>query len=39
MGKGFAIASAALTSLALFVAYKEIVGIEVIDISQASILA
>lgn len=39
IGKGFAIASAALTSLALFAAYKEIAGIEVIDISDAKILA
>jgi K(+)-stimulated pyrophosphate-energized sodium pump len=39
IGKGFAIASAALTSLALFAAFKEITGIEVIDISNAKVLA
>lgn len=39
IGKGFAIASAALTSLALFSAYKELVGITSIDISDAKILA
>lgn len=39
IGKGFAIASAALTSLALFAAYKEITGIEAIDISRAEVLA
>lgn len=39
IGKGFAIASAALTSLALFSAYKELVGLTVIDISDAKILA
>jgi len=39
IGKGFAIASAALTSLALFSAYKELVGITSIDISNARILA
>lgn len=39
VGKGFAIASAALTSLALFAAFKEITGIETIDISQAPVLA
>jgi K(+)-stimulated pyrophosphate-energized sodium pump len=39
IGKGFAIASAALTSLALFAAFKEITGIETIDISQAPVLA
>src|SRR6188768_3015762 len=38
-GKGFAIASAALTSLALFAAFKEITGLEVIDISNAKVLA
>lgn len=37
--KGFAIASAALTSLALFSAYKELVWITIIDISDAKILA
>ncbi len=39
IGKGFAIASAALTSLALFAAFKEITGVEVIDISNAKVLA
>lgn len=39
IGKGFAIASAALTSLALFAAFKEITGIEGIDISKAEVLA
>ena len=39
VGKGFAIASAALTSLALFAAYKEITGVETIDISKAEVLA
>lgn len=38
-GKGFAIASAALTSLALFAAYVGIVGIEGIDIFKADVLA
>jgi len=37
-GKGFAIASAALTSLALFAAFMGISGIEVIDISNARVL-
>lgn len=37
--KWFAIASAALTSLALFAAYKELVWITTIDISNAKILA
>ncbi len=39
IGKGFAIASAALTSLALFAAFKEITGLEIIDISNAKVLA
>ncbi|MEO8086185.1 MAG: sodium-translocating pyrophosphatase [Bacteroidota bacterium] len=39
IGKGFAIASAALTSLALFAAFKEITGLDVIDISNAKVLA
>ena len=39
IGKGFAIASAALTSLALFAAYKEITKIDIIDISKAEVLA
>jgi K(+)-stimulated pyrophosphate-energized sodium pump len=38
-GKGFAIASAALTSLALFAAFMGTAGIDAIDISNASVLA
>ncbi|MCE3007873.1 MAG: sodium-translocating pyrophosphatase [Bacteroidetes bacterium] len=38
VGKGFAIASAALTSLALFAAYMEMTGLTVIDISNARVL-
>ncbi len=38
-GKGFAIASAALTSLALFAAFMGTANIKVIDISKANILA
>ncbi|RYD57428.1 MAG: sodium-translocating pyrophosphatase [Sphingobacteriales bacterium] len=38
-GKGFAIASAALTSLALFAAYVGVVGISGIDIYKAEVLA
>ena len=38
-GKGFAIASAALTSLALFAAFVGIAGINKIDIYQADVLA
>lgn len=38
-GKGFAIASAALTSLALFAAFVGIAGITAIDIYKANILA
>ena len=37
-GKGFAIASAALTALALFAAFMGISGIDVIDISNARVL-
>jgi K(+)-stimulated pyrophosphate-energized sodium pump len=36
MGKGFAIGSAALTALALFTAYSQKVGLESIDLKQAS---
>ncbi len=39
IGKGFAIASAALTSLSLFAAFMSITGISVIDISNAKVLA
>jgi len=38
IGKGFAIGSAALTALALFVAYKETAGIEVIDVTKAEVV-
>jgi K(+)-stimulated pyrophosphate-energized sodium pump len=38
-GKGFAIASAALTSLALFAAFVGIAGIDAIDIFKANVLA
>lgn len=38
-GKGFAIASAALTALALFAAFVGIAGIETIDIYKAPVLA
>jgi K(+)-stimulated pyrophosphate-energized sodium pump len=38
-GKGFAIASAALTSLALFAAYVGVVGISGIDIYKAEVLS
>jgi K(+)-stimulated pyrophosphate-energized sodium pump len=39
VGKGFAIASAALTSLALFAAFMGTAGIEAIDISNSKVLA
>jgi len=39
IGKGFAIASAALTALALFGAYMSSAGIASIDISQAKVIA
>lgn len=38
-GKGFAIASAALTSLALFAAFCGVAGIDAIDIYKANVLA
>jgi K(+)-stimulated pyrophosphate-energized sodium pump len=38
-GKGFAIASAALTSLALFAAFVGVAGIDAIDIYKANVLA
>jgi len=38
IGKGFAIASAALTALALFAAYKMTAGIETIDITEPKIM-
>lgn len=39
IGKGFAIGSAALTALALFTAYSQVAGLEVIDINTASVIA
>jgi len=39
IGKGFAIASAALTALALFAAFMQTAGIESIDVSQPKIMA
>jgi len=38
IGKGFAIASAALTALALFVAYKQAVHLETIDVSNPVVM-
>ncbi len=39
IGKGFAIGSAALTSLALFTAYTQVAGLSVIDITNAKVVA
>ncbi|WP_242082661.1 sodium-translocating pyrophosphatase [Aestuariivivens sediminis] len=39
IGKGFAIASAALTALALFVAFMKTAGVTAIDVSQPKIMA
>jgi len=39
IGKGFAIGSAALTALALFVAYEETVGLKAIDVTRANVIA
>ena len=39
IGKGFAIASAALTALALFSAFMAVTGLQTIDISKASVMA
>jgi K(+)-stimulated pyrophosphate-energized sodium pump len=39
IGKGFAIASAALTALALFSAFMAVTGLKSIDISHASVMA
>ena len=38
MGKGFAICSAALTALALFVSFKQVAGITIIDVTQPYVL-
>ncbi len=38
IGKGFAIGSAALTALALFVAFKETAGLKVIDVTEARVV-
>ena len=38
IGKGFAIGSAALTSLALFVAYTQAVGLESIDLTEPKVI-
>lgn len=39
IGKGFAIGSAALTSLALFTAYTQVAGLRVIDIASPKVVA
>jgi len=39
IGKGFAIGSAALTTLALFASFMQVSGIETIDISKAKVMA
>ena len=39
IGKGFAIGSAALTALALFSAFKETAGIDIIDVSTPKVMA
>jgi K(+)-stimulated pyrophosphate-energized sodium pump len=39
MGKGFAIGSAALTALALYTAYTQAVGLRVIDLTEAYVVA
>jgi K(+)-stimulated pyrophosphate-energized sodium pump len=39
IGKGFAIGSAALTSLALFAAYTQVAGLSVIDIASPKVIA
>ena len=38
IGKGFAIGSAALTALALFTAYSQVAGLEVIDITSPQVI-
>lgn len=39
IGKGFAIGSAALTALALFAAFREQAGVDVIDVTRAEVMA
>jgi K(+)-stimulated pyrophosphate-energized sodium pump len=39
IGKGFAIGSAALTALALFAAFRETVGLPVIDVTDAKVMS
>jgi K(+)-stimulated pyrophosphate-energized sodium pump len=39
MGKGFAIGSAALTALALYTAYTQAVGLQIIDLTDAHVVA
>jgi K(+)-stimulated pyrophosphate-energized sodium pump len=39
MGKGFAISSAALTALALYTAYTQAVGLRLIDLTEAHVVA
>ncbi len=39
IGKGFAIGSAALTALALFTAYAQVAGLDVIDITSPQVIA
>ena len=39
IGKGFAIGSAALTSLALFAAYTQVAGLKIIDIASPKVVA
>ena len=39
IGKGFAIGSAALTALSLFVSYTQVVGLASIDVTQPSVIA
>ncbi|GJM44674.1 MAG: putative K(+)-stimulated pyrophosphate-energized sodium pump [Gemmatimonadota bacterium] len=39
IGKGFAIGSAALTALALFASYRQIAGVDVIDVARPNVMA